>query len=77
MSLRSPRGGLSCGSRDVFVMGRTPFDDLDDSHVLTPKDIPDRLRIDARSVRRASRAVVLAAEPPCRADARRLSRRGA
>ncbi len=25
-------------------MGRTPFDDLDDSAVLTPKDIADRLR---------------------------------
>jgi hypothetical protein len=29
-------------------MPRTPFDDLDDSHVLTPKDIAARLHVDPR-----------------------------
>ena len=45
--------GWYCGSRDVVLMGRTPFDDFDDADDLTPNDIADRLRIDARSVRRA------------------------
>jgi hypothetical protein len=46
-------------------MGRTPFDDLDDSAVLTPKDIADRLRIDARSVRRAIARGELVASRTC------------
>ena len=46
-------------------MGHTPFDDLDASHVLTPKDIADRLRIDARSVRRAIARGELVASRTC------------
>ena len=60
--------------RDWSFMGRTPFDDLDDSDVLTAKEIADRLRIDARSVRRAiSRGELLAS----RTCGLRVSARGA
>lgn len=46
-------------------MTRTPFDDLDDGHVLTPKDIAERLRVDPRSVRRAIDRGDLAASRAC------------
>jgi hypothetical protein len=46
-------------------VGRTPFDDLDDSAVLTPKDIADRLRVDPRSVRRAIARGELVASRTC------------
>jgi hypothetical protein len=47
------------------LMRRTPFDDLDDSHVLTPKDIAARLRVDPRSVRRAISRGDLTASRTC------------
>jgi hypothetical protein len=46
-------------------MGRTPFDDLDESAVLTPQDVAERLRVDARSVRRAIARGELVASRPC------------
>ncbi|HWT92722.1 MAG TPA: helix-turn-helix domain-containing protein [Solirubrobacteraceae bacterium] len=46
-------------------MPRTPFDDLDDGHVLTPQDIAERLRVDPRSVRRAIARGDLAASNTC------------
>ncbi len=49
----------------LFRMPRTPFDDLDESAVLTPQDIADRLRVDARSVRRAISRGELVASRAC------------
>jgi hypothetical protein len=46
-------------------MRLTPFDDLAESAVLTPQDVADRLRIDARSVRRAIARGELVASRTC------------
>jgi hypothetical protein len=46
-------------------MRLTPFDDLAESAVLTPQDIADRLRIGARSVRRAIARGELVASRTC------------
>jgi excisionase family DNA binding protein len=46
-------------------MRLTPFDDLADSAVLTTQEIADRLRIDARSVRRAIARGELVASRTC------------
>ena len=51
--------------RDLRFMRLTPFDDLADSAVLTPQDVADRLRIDARSVRRAIARGELVARRTC------------
>jgi chromate transporter len=59
------RGGWSGVWRDFGFMRHTPFDDLAESAVLTPQDIADRLRIDARSVRRAIARGELAASRTC------------
>jgi hypothetical protein len=43
----------------------TPFDDLDAWAVLRPQDIAERLRVDARSVRRAIASGALPASRAC------------
>src|SRR4051795_5317893 len=56
-------GGLADKASDVSA--KTPFDDLEPSAVLKPKDIAARLDVDARSVRRAIARGELAASRTC------------
>src|SRR3954447_15737835 len=56
-------GGVADKASDVSV--KTPFDDLEPSAVLKPKDIAARLDVDARSVRRAIARGDLVASRAC------------